>query len=78
MENTRNGGFPLLGILGVIFVTLKLTGSITWPWIWVLAPFWGPLVLALVLFAFFGLVVGAVAVAKSKSDKSSSLRSVGK
>jgi len=50
---------PYLGILGLIFITLKLTGHITWSWLWVLAPFWIPLGLALLiflivfLFAFF-------------------------
>jgi hypothetical protein len=42
--------FPIFGILGLIFITLKLTGHITWSWIWVLSPFWGPFALALVIF----------------------------
>ena len=37
--------FPILGILGLIFITLKLTGHITWSWLWVLSPFWIPLIL---------------------------------
>ena len=41
---------PYLGILGLIFITLKLTGHITWSWMWVLAPFWIPLGLALLIF----------------------------
>lgn len=52
-------------LLGVLFVGLKLGGVITWPWIWVLAPFWGPLalvgvvlLLALVIAAFASLVGG--------------------
>jgi hypothetical protein len=51
--------FPLFGILGLIFITLKLTGHIAWSWLWVLSPFWIPLGLALLiflivfLFAFF-------------------------
>jgi FtsH-binding integral membrane protein len=43
--------FPLLGILGLIFVTLKLTGYITWSWWWVLSPFWIPILAALILMA---------------------------
>jgi hypothetical protein len=35
--------FPILGILGLIFITLKLTGYITWSWLWVLSPFWIPI-----------------------------------
>jgi len=51
--------FPIFGILGLIFITLKLTGHIAWSWLWVLSPFWIPLGLALLiflivfLFAFF-------------------------
>jgi hypothetical protein len=31
-------GFP--GLLTVLFVGLKLTGYISWPWVWVLSPLW--------------------------------------
>lgn len=46
--------FPIVGLLGLIFITLKLTGYINWSWLWVLAPFWIPLALAflLILAAF--------------------------
>jgi hypothetical protein len=49
------GGVGILGLLGVLFVGLKLTGHIGWSWWWVTAPFWGPVVLALVVLA--GLIV---------------------
>jgi predicted PurR-regulated permease PerM len=50
MSNSNNsGGLGLFGVLGVIFIVLKLVGVIGWSWLWVLAPFWGPLALALVL-----------------------------
>lgn len=45
--------FPILGILGLIFITLKLTGHITWSWLWVLAPFWIPVAILLILWAIF-------------------------
>lgn len=54
MANNKRGAamqFPILGILGLIFITLKLTGYIAWSWLWVLAPFWIPAVLALVIVA---------------------------
>lgn len=28
------------GVLLVIFLTLKLSGAVTWSWIWVLSPLW--------------------------------------
>jgi glucan phosphoethanolaminetransferase (alkaline phosphatase superfamily) len=46
-----SGAFPIAGLLGVAFVILKLCGVITWPWLWVLAPFWIPLALVLILLA---------------------------
>lgn len=48
--------FPI-GMLGVLFVGLKLTGHIDWSWIWVTLPFWG--VLALFLGIVGVIVVGA-------------------
>lgn len=39
--NTNNsGGIGFLGLLTIVFITLKLTGYITWSWWWVLAPMW--------------------------------------
>ncbi len=45
--------FPLFTVLGLIFIVLKLVGTITWSWWLVLAPFWAPLaiVLGIAIFA---------------------------
>lgn len=57
MEKTVSVRFPgVLALLGVLFVGLKLGGVIHWHWAWVLAPFWGPWVLALGLVAAAGVV----------------------
>lgn len=56
MSDTKTvvvGGFPVLSILGLIFVTLKLTGVIAWSWWWVLSPWLIPL----------GLVIGILGIA---------------
>ena len=55
MANTQisTGGTNVTGLLGVAFVVLKLTGFINWPWVWVLAPFWIPLV---IFFAILGVM----------------------
>lgn len=39
------------GLLGVLFVALKLTGQIDWSWFWVLSPFWIPFAI------FMGILV---------------------
>lgn len=49
--------FPIFGVLGLIFITLKLTNFIDWSWLWVLSPFWIPLTLV-VGFGFFAMFVG--------------------
>jgi hypothetical protein len=45
-DNKSSGGIGVVGLLGVIFVTLKLTDYIDWSWWLVTLPFWGG-------FAFF-------------------------
>lgn len=51
--------FPIVGLLGLIFITLKLTGYINWSWLWVLSPFWMPLAIAIGIFivVFLGAIV---------------------
>ena len=46
----------LFGILGLIFVTLKLTGYIAWSWWLVLLPFYGFFAVT-VLFAIFAILL---------------------
>lgn len=45
------GSTIVCGLLGVMFVGLKLTGHIAWSWWWVTAPFWGPIALVLAVVA---------------------------
>lgn len=46
-------------LLGVLFIALKLTGYITWSWLWVLSPLWlGPaigLVFSLIVVAIVAI-----------------------
>ena len=32
-ENTQNNGIGFFGLLGILFIGLKLTGFITWSWV---------------------------------------------
>ena len=61
MSNSKTASFPVLAILGLIFVTLKLAGIgvvATWSWWWVLSPFWIPVALVLGIFLIAGVLVG--------------------
>lgn len=40
-------------VLFLIFLTLKLTGTITWSWWWVTAPLWLPITVVGVGFLIF-------------------------
>lgn len=56
MSETKqsSGGIGFIGLLQIVFITLKLTGFISWSWWLVLIPFLG--------YAMFLLVVGVVAL----------------
>lgn len=43
------------GLLTIAFIVLKLMGTITWSWLWVLSPLW----ISLVLCAIFDLAAAA-------------------
>lgn len=52
----RKRGMNTIGLLGILFVALKLTGYINWSWWLVTLPFWGPLLLAGVLIFIIGVI----------------------
>jgi hypothetical protein len=59
MSNTstsQSGGVGFVSLLTIVFITLKLLGKITWPWVWVLAPLWISTVLIILFFAVLILI----------------------
>lgn len=51
-----SSGLSIPGLLGVVFVTLKLIGVINWSWWWVTLPFWAGLGILAGVYAFVGLL----------------------
>ena len=47
-----NASIGLFGILGIIFIVLKLVDVIDWSWWWVLAPF----LIEAIIFALFIII----------------------
>lgn len=39
-SSNQSGGIGFVGLLTIVFVTLKLTNYIDWSWWWVLSPLW--------------------------------------
>ena len=47
--NEQKNGIGFIGMLQLLFIGLKLTGSIDWGWLWVLAPVWIPIIMILII-----------------------------
>lgn len=60
-NNTTTASFPILGVLGIAFIVMKLGGwgaVATWSWWWVLAPFWIPFLVLIVIIVIALIVLG--------------------
>lgn len=55
-ETTSSGGVTFLGLLGLLFIGLKLCGAINWSWWWVTSPLWGGWVLMVTIFTIVALL----------------------
>lgn len=65
-----SGGIGFFGLLTIVFITLKLIGTIDWPWIWVLSPIWIPIALVTAIVSIAVLIVGfSAAFSKDKDDE---------
>ena len=56
MASNTNTGISLGTVLFIVFLILKLCGTITWSWWWVTAPLWIPLGLTLILIALVAMI----------------------
>ena len=54
-NESRSSGIGIGMVLFIVFLVLKLTGTINWSWWWVTSPLWIP-------FALGGLVIGVIGV----------------
>lgn len=60
-SSSSSSGIGFFGLLGVLFIGLKLTGYINWSWWWVTAPLWGPVAFALaIVIAITPIALGVV------------------
>lgn len=73
-ESNSTNGVGVAGLLGVLFIGLKLGHVIDWHWLWVLSPFWIPLGFALVLLLIAGVVIGVAKAVEGSSVKKARIR----
>jgi hypothetical protein len=65
-SSNSSGGIGFVGLLTIVFITLKLTHFIEWSWWWVLCPLW---ILPLFLIVVFALIAGIALIADSCKPK---------
>jgi hypothetical protein len=63
-SSSSSGGIGFLGLLTIVFITLKLLDKIQWPWLWVLAPVWMSTGLVIGGFVIFMIVWAIVRTIK--------------
>ena len=61
-KEVNTGGISFLGLLTIVFITLKLTNVITWSWWWVLLPLWGPMAFMLSLGGIVVIGLGVLSL----------------
>lgn len=57
MKDMKEGGISLGTVLFIVFLVLKLTGTITWSWWWVTAPLWIPVAIVVAFLIISGLII---------------------
>ncbi|MCP9496681.1 MAG: hypothetical protein MSG64_19770 [Pyrinomonadaceae bacterium MAG19_C2-C3] len=57
--SSSSGSVGFIGLLTIVFITLKLMGHIRWSWVWVLSPVWITASLIIVI-TFLACVVFAL------------------
>ena len=64
-SSSSSGGIGFIGLLTIVFITLKLTNYIDWSWWWVLSPLW--IGFAIVgVFVVIALIVGLILSIRKK------------
>ncbi len=64
--NVEELDFGKFGIVAIVFIILKLTGTITWSWFWVLSPLWIGAVLSATIIVVMLIVIRKKVLKKYK------------
>jgi len=55
-NESRSSGIGIGMVLFIVFLVLKLIGTIDWSWWWVTSPLWIPFAVAVVILGVVGLI----------------------
>ena len=56
-SKSSSNGIGAISLLGIVFIVLKLIGIIDWSWGWVLLPFYGGILLVIVILIIIGVIL---------------------
>jgi hypothetical protein len=56
-DNNTSSGIGVGTTLFIVFLILKLTGNISWSWLWVTSPLWIPLAVGVLLIGVIGVAL---------------------
>ena len=59
-NESKSNGIGIGMVLFIVFLVLKLTGTINWSWWWVTSPLWIPFVAAVVILGIVGLIAAII------------------
>jgi hypothetical protein len=59
-QQQSQNGIGFFGLLAIVFIVLKLTGTIDWAWVWVLAPLWIPIAIFILIIVIWFIVLVVV------------------
>lgn len=65
-NNNTSYGIGFCGLLTIVFIVLKLCGVIDWAWVWVLAPLWIDLLLAILILVIFFVITVCISYKESR------------
>lgn len=55
-QKSTSSGIGLSGAVFIVFLVLKLTGTIDWSWWWVTCPLWIPVAVTIIAFILYVII----------------------
>ncbi len=68
-SSSSSAGIGFTGALTIVFITLKLVGTIDWSWWWVLSPLWMGFAIILAIIIGVGVIGVLIAFLEHKKEE---------
>lgn len=68
-KKTNTSGLGITGTITIVFIILKLVGTINWSWWWVFSPILIDIGLTIIILAVYAILYNRSITKKGKQDK---------